>query len=289
MKVLVTGANGQLGYDVVRLALQTGHEVFAATRRELDITHLDETRRVFSMQRPEAVIHCAAYTAVDAAESDADTAFRVNAYGTRNVALASEEVGARLVYVSTDYVFDGCANQPYSEHHPTAPQSVYGKSKRAGEELAQMVCRRLMIARTAWVYGEHGNNFVRTMLQLGRTREVVRVVDDQIGSPTYTRHLAAALLALSEQDVYGIYHLTGGGHCSWYEFAAEIFRLARLPARLEPCSTIEFPRPAPRPAYSVLDNLAFRVNGMPPLPAWQNGLRAYLQEIGEYKERDVDV
>lgn len=289
MKVLVTGANGQLGYDVVRLALQKGHEVFAATRHELDITHLDETRRVISMQMPEAVIHCAAYTAVDAAESDADTAFRVNAYGTRNVALASEEVGARLVYVSTDYVFDGCANQPYSEHHPTAPQSVYGKSKRAGEELAQMVCRRLIIARTAWVYGEHGNNFVRTMLQLGRTREVVRVVDDQIGSPTYTRHLAAALLALSEQDVYGIYHLTGGGHCSWYDFAAEIFRLASLPARLEPCSTIEFPRPAPRPAYSVLDNLALRVNGMPRLPAWQDGLRAYLQEIGEYKEGNVDV
>jgi dTDP-4-dehydrorhamnose reductase len=278
MKILVTGANGQLGRELVLLPAPRDMEIVGFGREELDITDLAQCRSVIQSHKPEAIIHCAAYTKVDQAESQPDEAYRVNAYGTRNAALAAEEIGAKFVYISTDYVFDGRADKPYREYDRTDPQTVYGRSKLAGEQLVQSLSSRYFIVRTSWVYGKHGANFVKTMLKLAEERDRLKVVHDQIGSPTYTLDLARFLLELVKSDYYGIYHASNSGVCSWYEFAKAIFEERRLNVHVEPCTTEEFPRPAPRPAWSVLDHGAIRAHGFEPLRPWREALRDYLNE-----------
>jgi dTDP-4-dehydrorhamnose reductase len=277
MKVVVTGAKGQLGTDLVHLLADKGYEVYGYGREELDITNFDQVKQVISEVNPDVVIHAAAYTKVDLAESEPDQAFLINTYGTRNVTVASEAVGAKFVYISTDYVFDGTANAPYNEFAPTNPLSVYGKSKLAGEQFVRDLQSKFFIVRTSWVYGRHGNNFVKTMLQLAQERGELMVVHDQIGCPTYTVDLANCILELIQTEKYGVYHVSNSGHCSWYEFAKAIFEEAGLEVNVNPCTTKDFPRPAPRPAYSVLEHMSLRVNGFKEMPNWRESLKSFLK------------
>ncbi|MNI17371.1 dTDP-4-dehydrorhamnose reductase [compost metagenome] len=285
MKVLVTGSAGQLGQDLVLLLQAQGHEVLGCDRQEMDITDLDQCVEIIGGFAPDAVIHCAAHTAVDVAETDIDAAYLINATGSRNVALAAEKKGAKLVYISTDYVFDGMGTKPYHEYDNTDPQSIYGKSKRAGEVLVQSLSSKFFIVRTSWVYGKYGNNFVKTMLKLGQEKPLLQVVDDQKGSPTYTVDLANFLLELIQTEKYGVYHASNTESCTWYEFTQAIFAEAedilglKFTAKLEPCSTEQFPRPAPRPQYSVMEHLAIRTNGFQDIRPWREGLRDFLLEL----------
>ncbi|WP_018887673.1 dTDP-4-dehydrorhamnose reductase [Paenibacillus massiliensis] len=285
MKVMVTGAAGQLGTDAVRIFREQGHEVLASDRAQLDITDQQQTLDAVTAFKPDAIVHCAAYTAVDAAETDVDGAYRVNAVGTRNLAVAAEQVGAKLIYISTDYVFDGQSEQPYHEYDNTNPQSIYGKSKRAGEVHAQTLSSRYFIVRTSWVYGLHGNNFVKTMLKLGQEKPSLQVVHDQKGSPTYTVDLVHFLSELMLTEKYGIYHASGSGACTWYEFTQAIFEEARdimgltIQAELHPCTTDQFPRPAHRPANSVMEHLSIRTNGFSDLRPWREALKDFLKEL----------
>ncbi|MET3548182.1 dTDP-4-dehydrorhamnose reductase [Paenibacillus favisporus] len=284
MRVLVTGASGQLGKDVVALFQQKGHEVMGCSRSELDITNLEQCQQIINEFQPDSIIHCAAYTAVDAAETDVDGAYRVNAVGTRNVAVAAEKAGAKMVYISTDYVFNGRSEVPYQEYDNTDPKSVYGKSKRAGEVLTQSLSSRYFIVRTSWVYGLHGNNFVKTMLRLGQEKPQLQVVHDQKGSPTYTADLARFLEELVQTEKYGVYHASNSGECTWFEFTQAIFEEARklgiqITAQVEPCTTEQFPRPAPRPANSVMDHLSIRTNGLTDIRPWREGLVDFLKHL----------
>jgi dTDP-4-dehydrorhamnose reductase len=248
----------------------------------MDITNQAQCNDVVSSYHPEVVIHCAAYTAVDAAETDIDGAYKVNAVGTRNVTVAAERAGAKLIYISTDYVFDGNSPSPYQEYDNTNPQSVYGKSKRAGELLVQSLSSKWFIVRTSWVYGLYGNNFVKTMLKLGQEKPKLQVVHDQKGSPTFTVDLAGFILKLMQTEMYGVYHASNSGTCTWYEFTEAIFAEARIvegfniQAQLEPCTTEQFPRPAPRPRNSVMDHLSIRTNGLADIRPWREGLREYI-------------
>lgn len=280
MRVLITGGRGQLGRELAKVfGAEEGHAVLAPGRAELDVTRPEEVRRAFHDFCPEAVVHAAANTNVDGCELDEDGAYLVNALGTRNVAAAAEEAGARLVYISTDYVFDGRSRRPYKEFDPPGPLSVYGKSKLAGERFASAFCRRHFIVRTSWLYGPHGKNFVKTMLALGEQKGEVAVVDDQVGSPTYAPDLARFVAALVKTELYGTYHATNAGACSWYEFARAIFRAAGLErVKVRPITTAELNRPAPRPAYSVLDNCCLRLQGLPGLRPWEEALREFLQD-----------
>jgi len=284
MKVLVTGASGQLGVDTVAVLKRKGYNVLGCDRSQLDITDLEQCQQIIDQYDPDVIIHCAAYTAVDAAETDVDGAYLINATGSRNIAVAAEAVQAKMIYISTDYVFNGQGDSPYQEYDNTDPQGIYGKSKRAGEILTQSLCSRYFIVRTSWVYGMHGNNFVKTMLKLGQEKPELKVVHDQKGSPTYTIDLAEFLSELMLTEKYGVYHASNSDSCTWYEFTGEIFAQAReilgasITAKLEPCTTADFPRPAPRPANSVMDHLSIRTNGFEDLRSWQDGLKAFLKE-----------
>ncbi|MEC0310673.1 dTDP-4-dehydrorhamnose reductase [Paenibacillus lautus] len=290
MKVLVTGANGQLGRDVIHVLADAGHEVVGCGRAELDITSMEQCRQVISSHNPDVIIHCAAYTAVDAAESDTDGAYLVNATGTRNIAVSAEKMGTTVVYISTDYVFNGTSETAYVEYDDTDPQSVYGKSKLAGEQMIRDFCSKWFIVRTSWVFGLHGNNFVKTMLRLGQEKPLLKVVNDQKGSPTYTVDLAQFLINLISTEKYGIYHASNSGSCTWYEFTRAIFEEARaqlgltITAELHPCTTEEFPRPAPRPANSVMDHLAIRLNQIEDLPHWREGLKQFMLDMKQHPE-----
>jgi dTDP-4-dehydrorhamnose reductase len=280
MEVLVTGANGQLGQDLLRVAgLQ--HNVIGLGREELDIRNISQCRERIQEFQPDVIIHAAAYTAVDKAETDEDEAYAINAFGSRNVAMAAEEIGAKLCYISTDYVFDGTSDMPYKEYDNTNPRSVYGKSKLAGEQLIQSLSNRYFIVRTSWVFGQHGNNFVKTMLQLGKEKPLLRVVDDQISSPTYTVDLCRFLQELILSEKYGIYHASNSGSCSWYEFAKAIFTESGYTTQVEPCTTDEFPRPAPRPRNSVMDHLAIHANGFAELRHWSEALTEFIESMKE--------
>lgn len=285
MKVLVTGAAGQLGADVVSALQTAGHVVFPCDRDTLDITDSEACLEKIQEYKPEAVIHCAAYTAVDQAEQEVDTAYAVNAVGTRNMVLASERVGAKFCYISTDYVFDGMSEMPYHEYDNTNPQSIYGKSKRAGEMLVQNLSSAFFIVRTSWVYGLHGKNFVNTMLRLGEQQSSLKVVNDQKGSPTYTVDLAEFLVELIQTEKYGIYHASNTGTCTWFEFAQAIFSEARdifgrdFTVQVNPCTTEEFPLPAPRPRNSVLEHISISTNGLNDLRPWREGLRDFIKEL----------
>ena len=274
MKILVTGANGQLGREITRQA--ACHELLLTDQDTLDITDAGMTERFFREHKPQAVIHCAAYTNVDGAETDEDGAFRVNVIGSRNIAAACLENQARMVYISTDYVFDGLNNQPYREFDTCKPQSVYGRTKLQGEETVRQILGRHYILRTAWLYGD-GNNFVRTMLRLAEQNTQLRVVNDQVGTPTSTVDLTQVILKLLATDCYGTYHATCQGEASWYDFACEIFRQTGKTVAVSPVSTAEYPRPARRPAQAILDNHMLRMSIGDPMRPWQEALREYLQ------------
>jgi dTDP-4-dehydrorhamnose reductase len=252
----------------------------ALSHAQCDIARPGDASRALTENRPDVVVNCAAWTTVDAAERERDAAFRVNALGAELLAQACHAHRVRLVHLSTDYVFDGTATQPIDESAPTNPLGVYGASKLAGEEAVRHHCSDLQVVRTSWLYGQDGPNFVLTMLRLGAEREEVRVVADQRGAPTWTGHVAPALLRLAERGTPGTYHLTNSGETTWHGFAEAIMRSAGLDCRVVPITTAEFGAPAPRPAYSVLDNRALRLLGEPPLPPWQDGLREYLQRRG---------
>jgi len=271
MRLLVLGAAGMLGSDVV---LTPGdHDVVGLSRRDADVLDVAALEHAVEAHHPDAVVNCAAYTDVDGAEADEDGAMAVNAVGALNVAEAAAEIGATVVYPSTDYVFDGGKREPYLESDPVSPRSAYGRSKLEGEVATATVPRHLIV-RTAWLFGTHGRNFVETMLGAAE-RGSLKVVDDQVGCPTYTRHLAAAIVRMVGAETTGIVHTVGSGQCSWYEFARTIFARANTEVDLAPCTTAEFPRPAPRPAYSVLRS---QRQDVPVLPPWQQGLDEYLAE-----------
>jgi dTDP-4-dehydrorhamnose reductase len=275
LKIVVTGASGMLGHDVVRAARYVNHDVVAVGHEDLDVVDGAAVERLVQTERPDVVVHCAAYTNVDGAQDDLDGAMTVNADGARHVAAAAAAVGSAVVYPSTDYVFDGSKSSPYVESDETRPLSVYAQSKVAGEHETTEANPRHWIVRTSWLFGVGGGNFVETMLTLGRELGEVMVVRDQVGCPTYAGHFADALVQLLDEEEFGIHHIAGGGACSWYEFAEEIFRQAGVDCRVLSCTTDEFPRPAPRPAYSVLGTERERALY---LPDWQEGLAGYLAD-----------
>jgi len=276
MRLLVTGAAGMLGRDVVAAAGDAGHEAVALARADLDITDAAAVRTAVLAARPAAVVNCAAWTDVDGAESAEADATAVNGDGPGHLAAAAAEAGALLVHVSSDYVFDGRAAQPYEEDAPTAPQGAYGRSKLAGERAIAAAGGRSAIVRTAWVFGPHGRNFVDTMRRLGAEREEIAVVDDQVGCPTYTGHLAPALVEIAERGLTGVMHVAGGGHCTWFDLAKATFEETGIDCHVKPQSTADIGRPAPRPAFSVLRST--RADA-PVLPAWRDGLKEHLARV----------
>ena len=277
MRVLITGAGGQLGRDLVEVFTAAGDEVVGCDHAALDVGDRDAVLQAVAWVAPDSVVHAAAWTAVDACEADPDRAFRVNALGTRHVAEAARRAGAHLCYVSTDYVFDGTAGRPYTEWDATNPLSVYGRSKLGGERELHPGATTV---RTSWVCGLHGKNFVRTMLRLARERETVRVVADQHGCPTFTPDLARMIRRLVVARLPGTFHVTNQGPTTWFDLARATFAAAGLnPERVEPISTREYPVPAPRPAWSVLDNAALRLQGIPLLEEWQAPLERLVKEL----------
>ena len=283
MKILVTGANGQLGYDVVRELQKRGHDTIGVDIGEMDITDEESVRSVLTSAAPEAVIHCAAWTAVDAAEDNAEKVYAVNALGTRYIAQACRRLNAKMMYISTDYVFDGQGHIPYREDMLTAPQSVYGRTKLAGEEKVVRNCPGAMVIRTAWLYSSYGKNFVKTMLRLAKERSEIGVVADQIGTPTYAHDLARAICAIAERGIVpGIYHFTNEGVCSWYDFTKTIFRLEGIDAddcRVRPLRTDEYPSAAARPHYSVLDKSKIKQTYGLDIRWWEDALKSCLKKL----------
>ena len=304
MKIFVTGVNGQLGHDVVNELIKRGHQavgsditdpysgtidgsaVCSCDYVKMDITDHDEVMAVLLREKPEAVVHCAAWTAVDAAEDEENRAkvYAINETGTENIALAVKELDAKMLYTSTDYVFDGQGEEPWDpDCKDYAPISVYGDSKLKGELKVSSILDKYYIVRIAWVFGFNGKNFVKTMLNVGKTHDEVRVVMDQIGTPTYTYDLARLLIDMAETDKYGYYHATNeGGYISWYDFTKEIYRQAGLQTKVNPVTTEEYGlSKAARPFNSRLEKKKLAENGFEPLPEWADALHRYLKEIGE--------
>ena len=275
LKVVVVGAAGMLGQDVMRAVRYVNHDAVGLGHDELDVRDGAAVERLIRAERPDVVVNCAAYTAVDKAEEEPEEAHAINARGAGHVAAAAAAAGAGVIYPSTDYVFDGTKSSPYVESDPIDPHSVYAQSKAAGERETAAANPRHWIVRTSWLFGHGGGNFVETMLGLGRELDEILVVRDQIGCPTYAMHFADALVQLVEGEEFGLHHIAGGGHCSWYEFALEIFKQAGVECRVLSCTTAEFPRPAPRPAYSVLGTERERAIH---LPDWHEGLAGYLAD-----------
>jgi dTDP-4-dehydrorhamnose reductase len=282
MKLLVTGAGGMLGRDIVTAAGNAGHEVVGFGHTELDVTDATVVGSRFEQERPAVVINCAAWTDVDGAEGAEQAAMEVNSRGARNVAAAAAALGASIVYPSSDYVFDGAKGSPYIETDQPAPLSAYGRSKLAGEEATQAANRRHFVVRSSWLFGVGGSNFVETMLRLAADHGEVLVVRDQIGSPTYTWHLAHGIVRLIEGVEFGIHHMAGAGACSWYEFAREIFEQANIECRVLSATTEMLGRPASRPAYSALASQRDHAIELPP---WQDGLAGYLAQRPTERER----
>ena len=277
MRVLITGAAGMLGRDVEEVARHAGHDVVALARADLDITDAGAVHHAVAAVAPDTVINCAAWTDVDGAEAEEVLATEVNGDGAGHVAAAATAAGAFVVSVSTDYVFDGREREPYVESDPTAPLGAYGRSKLAGERaVATAAPERHAIVRTSWLFGAHGPNFVATMLRLAGERDELTVVDDQVGCPTYTGHLAPALVEIAERGLTGVVHVAGGGHCTWFDLAKATFEETGIDCHVKPQSTADIGRPAPRPAFSVLRST--RADA-PVLPAWRDGLKAHLARV----------
>lgn len=279
MRIIVTGACGQLGKDVCEALTERGHFVIPTDIGDLDITDSTAVSAFFDDVAPDAVIHCAAYTAVDKAESERDICAAVNETGTENIAKAANVHGAKMLYISTDYVYGSNTDSPLDVTQATNPLNIYGLTKHNGELLASKNCDKLFIVRTSWVFGKNGNNFVKTMLRLGFERDALRVVCDQVGSPTYTVDLSVLLCDMIETDKYGIYNATNEDFCSWYDFAVEIFRQAGINIEVVPVTTEEYTSVAVRPKNSRLSKESLDCAGFNRLPSWKNALSRFLSNI----------
>lgn len=281
MKILVTGVKGQLGYDVVQEGEGRGLEMFGTDVDNMDITDAGQVKRVIEECKPDAVIHCAAYTAVDAAEDNQELCRKINVDGTLNIAEVCKDMGIPIMYFSTDYIFDGQGENFWKEDDPKKPLNVYGQTKYEGELNVQELIEKYFILRISWVFGVNGNNFIKTMLRVGPQCGEVGVVADQIGSPTYTYDLAKLVIDMIQTDKYGTYHVTNEGICSWYEFACEIFKQAGLDVKVNPLTTAEYPAKAARPFNSRMSKDKLINAGFKMLPSWQDGLKRYLNLILE--------
>ena len=280
MKVLVTGVKGQLGHDVMNELALRGIEGFGVDVEEMDITDRTACETVISQEKPDAVIHCAAYTAVDAAEDNLELCRKINAEGTRNIARVCKAMDIKMMYISTDYVFNGGGERPWEPDDHREPLNVYGLTKYEGEIAVEQNVQKYFIVRIAWVFGVNGKNFIKTMLRLGKEKGAVSVVNDQIGSPTYTYDLARLLVDMIQTDKYGRYHATNEGLCSWYEFACEIFRQAGMDeVKVTPVDSDGFPAKAKRPSNSRMSKEKLTENGFERLPSWQNALERYLKAL----------
>ena len=296
MKIVITGANGQLGKELQKI-IRTGKaeigeisksvassEVFAADVDVLDITKLDNVRAYLNDIKPDVVINCAAFTNVDGCESSKDLAFKVNALGARNVAIACEEIGAKLIHVSTDYVFSGVGSTPLSEDAMVAPVSAYGTTKLLGEEYVRDFCSKYFIVRTAWLYGYFGKNFVYTIMRAGKERGKLTVVNDQKGNPTNAEDLAYHLLKLALTEEYGVYHCTGEGECTWYDFACKIIEYSGIDCEVLPVTSEEYKTPAKRPEYSSLDNMMLRCTIGNEMREWKDALKIFMDNYKNHIE-----
>ena len=289
MKMLITGTKGQLGSELLNIAgnmncslgavedYYKNADIIAFNSDVLDITDLSSVRNTVKELSPDIIINTAAYTNVDGCEKDADAAFRVNALGARNIALAARESGAKLVHISTDYVFAGDGNTPYREFDRTSPQNIYGKTKLLGEEYVKELCDKYFIVRTSWLYGSNGRNFVRTILGAAKEKQYLEVVDDQTGTPTNAEDLAYHLLKIAVTDEYGLYHCSGNGECSWYEFASAIVELAGIDCPVKPIKTSQLGRAAKRPAYSSLDNMMLRCTIGDGMRNWEDAIKHFIK------------
>lgn len=279
MKVLVTGVNGQLGFDVIKILKQRNIDHIGTTRKEFDITNKEQVKSFIENYMPDVVVHCAAYTAVDKAESESELCEKVNQIGTKNIVQACKQIDAEMVYISTDYVFEGTGTKPYEIDDKTNPISVYGKTKLLGELEVKNRLEKYFIVRVSWVFGKNGSNFVKTMLRLGKEKEEINVVCDQIGSPTYTADLAVLLCDMIQTDKYGIYHATNEGYCSWADFATEIFKQAGIFTKVNAIPSHQYPTAAKRPFNSRLSKISLDKNGFSRLPNWQDAIFRYLKEL----------
>ena len=288
MKILITGVQGQLGKELMKQLkeLKEKYEVIGTTRETLDITDKEKIDVYMEDLKPDIIVNCAAYTAVDAAEEQESIAYAVNVQGPKYLAQACEKLGAKLIYISTDYVFDGNEVAYKNEEDGVNPQNVYGQTKYEGEEAVRTYCTRHFILRTAWLYGE-GHNFVRTMLQLAQKNQEINVVADQFGTPTSTKDLARVILALMQTEAYGTYHATCEGACSWYELACEIFKLKELDVKVNPVTSETFARPAKRPFYSVLENANLKQLGLNTFRPWQEALADYLESDTVWQQENL--
>ncbi|MDI6702684.1 dTDP-4-dehydrorhamnose reductase [Methanothermobacter wolfeii] len=273
MRIALTGASGMLGSDLKEV-LEKDHEVLTT---DVDVRDLEGVVETIHDMQPDLVIHSAAFTDVDGAESNRETAYQVNVLGTRNIAVASSNTGASLVYISTDYVFDGEKDSGYLEFDEPNPLNFYGRTKYLGELAVRDLTDRFYIVRTSWLFGRNGRNFVKTMIELAEAGHEISVVDDQYGSPTYTHDLASAMAELIERPAYGIYHITNSENCSWYEFALEIFEVLDMDVKLKPIGSEDFPRPARRPKCSILKNHNWTMEGFKPLRSYREALKDYLK------------
>lgn len=279
MRVLVTGVKGQLGHDVAGELTKRGHSYVGVDIDEMDITDAASVEKVMTEAQVEGVIHCAAYTAVDAAEDHVELCRRVNAEGTKNIAKMCRKLDLKMMYISTDYVFNGLGTRPWNPDDEREPLNVYGQTKYEGELAVEENLSKYFTIRIAWVFGENGNNFIKTMLKLGKTHDTITVVNDQIGSPTYTYDLARLLVDMMETEHYGRYHATNGGYCSWYEFACEIFKQAGMEVTVVPVGSDSYPSKAKRPMNSRMNQDKLDENGFTRLPVWQDALSRYLKTI----------
>lgn len=279
MKILVVGCKGMLGTDLMHEIKNTKHDLTGIDIDDLDITDLNKSIEFITNLKPDCVINCAAFTNVDGCETNIDIAYKVNAIAPRNLAIICDMIGAKLVHISTDYVFDGEKGTAYIESDFVNPLSVYGKSKLQGENNIRDFCKEYFILRTQWLYGFNGKNFVKTMLGLSKDRTELTVVNDQFGSPTYTKDLCKAIVSIIDTKEYGVYHITNAGVVSWYEFTKDILELSNISGTIvKPCTTKEFPRPAVRPKYSPLENFNYRICGFEPLRHYKEALKEYLEQ-----------
>ncbi|MRH41299.1 dTDP-4-dehydrorhamnose reductase [Aquibacillus halophilus] len=281
MKILVTGYTGQLGYDVVEEGLKHGLDMHGTGRNNLDITNEKEVNQYVETLYPDAIIHCAAFTAVDKAEDDKDTCWDVNVNGTKHLVNAAKAIGAKFIYISTDYVFEGKGIVPYSEIDQTDPIGYYGLTKFEGEKVVQETLDNWFIVRISWVFGINGNNFVKTMLRLAETRDELNVVGDQYGSPTYTFDLAKLLIDMIQTQKYGVYHVSNEGYCTWADFAKEIFKQSNKMVTVHPITTEEYPTRAVRPKNSRMSKDKLEDNGFSRLRSWEDALQHYLKQLNE--------
>lgn len=291
MKILVTGAKGQLGTQFINILKQgtselgetpeavRGCEIIAYDVEELDITDLKSVREVLHKEKPEAVINCAAYTNVDGCETNEDLAFKINSIGPRNLAIVSEEIGAKIIHISTDYVFKGDGSTPYREYDKTSPVSVYGKTKSLGEEYIKEFSSKYFIVRTSWLYGYYGKNFVKTIIKAAKERGQLKVVNDQRGNPTNAEDLVYHIIKLLLTEEYGIYHCTGEGECTWYDFAKAIVELAKIDCTVEPVTSEQFNSAAKRPTFSSLDNMMLRCTVGNSMRPWKDALEEFIRNV----------